>query len=68
MRRAHVGEEVPEIRPGTLLAGDPVRVACGQGSLILEDVQPEGRPIMPADAWRHGLPREHIRLGEAAPV
>lgn len=67
VRRARIGEDVPEIRPGTLLAGDPVRVACGQGSLILEEVQPEGRPVMPADAWRRGLPRDHVRLGAQAP-
>jgi methionyl-tRNA formyltransferase len=63
VRRALPGEAVPDIRPGTLLAGDPVRVACGQGSLILDEVQPEGRPIMPADDWRRGLPRQHVRLG-----
>lgn len=66
VRRARPGESVPEMRPGTLLAGDPVRVACGEGSLILDEVQPEGRPVMPADAWRHGLPRQHVRLGTGA--
>ena len=48
---------------GTLLPGEWPLVACGQGALALELVQPEGRPIIPADAWRRGLPREHVLLG-----
>jgi methionyl-tRNA formyltransferase len=48
---------------GTLLPGEPPLVACGEGALALDLVQPEGRPVMPADAWRRGLPREHVLLG-----
>lgn len=48
---------------GTLLPGEWPLVACGQGALALELVQPEGRPVMPADAWRRGLPRDHVLLG-----
>jgi methionyl-tRNA formyltransferase len=42
-------------------------VACGLGALALEIVQPEGRPPMPADAWRNGLTRDHILLGDDTP-
>jgi methionyl-tRNA formyltransferase len=63
IRAAHpvAGVDGPLI--GSLLPGDPPLVACGQGALALDLVQPEGRQVMPADAWRRGLPREHILLG-----
>jgi methionyl-tRNA formyltransferase len=63
IRAAHpvAGVDGPLI--GTLLPGEWPSVACGQGALALELVQPEGRPVMPADAWRRGLPREHVLLG-----
>ena len=48
---------------GSVLPGEWPVVACGQGALALELVQPEGKPIMGADAWRRGLPREHVLLG-----
>jgi methionyl-tRNA formyltransferase len=66
IRAAHpvAGIDGPLI--GTLLPGEWPVVACGQGALALELVQPEGRPIMPADAWRRGLPREHVLLGGGA--
>lgn len=51
---------------GALLPGDKPVVACGQGALALDLVQPEGRPVMAADAWRRGLPREHLLLGGGA--
>jgi methionyl-tRNA formyltransferase len=63
IRAAHpvAGVDGPLI--GTLLPGEWPLVACGQGALALELVQPEGKQIMPADAWRRGLPREHVLLG-----
>jgi methionyl-tRNA formyltransferase len=63
IRAAHpvAGVDGPLI--GTLLPGEWPLVACGQGALALELVQPEGRPVMPADAWRRGIPREHVLLG-----
>jgi methionyl-tRNA formyltransferase len=63
IRAAHpvAGVDGPLI--GTLLPGEWPLVACGQGALALELVQPEGRAVIPADAWRHGLPREHVLLG-----
>lgn len=51
--------------PGSLLPGTPPRVGCGSGALVLEVVQPEGRPAMPADAWLRGLPTTTIQLGDA---
>lgn len=53
---------------GALLPGDPPCVACGVGALALEVVQAEGRAAMPADAWRHGLDREHVLLGAGRPA
>jgi methionyl-tRNA formyltransferase len=67
VRRAHPEAGAPPVGPGTLLPGDPVRVATGGGVLVLDQVQPEGRPVMPAEAWRLGLPRQHVRLGTEAP-
>ncbi len=66
IRAAHPMAGVDGPMVGTLLPGDWPLVACGQGALALELVQPEGRPIMPADAWRRGLAREHVLLGGGA--
>jgi methionyl-tRNA formyltransferase len=67
IRAAHpvAGVDGPPI--GALLPGEWPLVACGQGALALEMVQPEGRPAMPADAWRRGLPRDHVLLGSEPP-
>jgi methionyl-tRNA formyltransferase len=63
VRAAHAVAGVDGPLVGTLLPGEWPLVACGQGALALELVQPEGRPVMPADAWRRGLPRDHVLLG-----
>jgi methionyl-tRNA formyltransferase len=63
VRAAHPVAGVDGPLVGTLLPGEWPLVACGQGALALELVQPEGRPVMPADAWRRGLPRDHVLLG-----
>lgn len=63
VRRAHPLAGFDDLPIGSLLPGDPVRVACGRGALALEVVQPEGRPPMDAAAWRHGLQRDHVLLG-----
>jgi methionyl-tRNA formyltransferase len=63
IRAAHPVAGVDGPLVGTLLPGEWPMVACGQGALALELVQPEGRPVMPADAWRRGLPRQHVLLG-----
>jgi methionyl-tRNA formyltransferase len=66
IRAAHpvAGVDGPII--GALLPGEWPLVACGNGALALDLVQPEGRPVMAADAWRRGLPREHVLLGGGA--
>ncbi len=68
IRAAHAVSVVDDVPIGALLPGEWPQVACGQGALALEEVQPEGRARMPADAWRHGLPRDHVLLGGPPPV
>lgn len=46
--------------PGTLTG---TVVACGEGSVELVEVQPEGKAPMPADAWRRGAGARVERLG-----
>ena len=67
IRAAHPIAGVDGALIGALLPGDQPVVACGHGALALDRVQPEGRPVMAADAWRRGLPREHLLLGGGAP-
>jgi methionyl-tRNA formyltransferase len=67
VRRARPVAGVDAVPVGSLLPGDAPCVACGVGALALEVVQPEGRPTMPADAWRRGLAREHVLLGAGRP-
>jgi methionyl-tRNA formyltransferase len=40
---------------GKLLPGKDCIVACGQGSLIIMEVQPEGKPRMAAGDWLRGI-------------
>ena len=68
IRAAHPVAGVDGPLVGTLLPGEWPMVACGQGALALELVQPEGKPVLPADAWRRGLPREHVLLGGTQPA
>jgi len=68
IRAAHPVAGVDGPLVGTLLPGEWPMVACGQGALALELVQPEGRAVLPADAWRRGLPREHVLLGGTPPA
>lgn len=67
VRAAHPVAGVDDLPIGALLPGEWPQVACGQGALALDEVQPEGRARMPADAWRRGLPREHVLLGGPPP-
>jgi hypothetical protein len=67
VRRARPMPGFDDVPIGAILPGDVPRVACGVGALALEIVQPEGRPTMPADAWRRGLAREHVLLGAGRP-
>jgi len=41
--------------PGELLPGSRLAVACGQGALVLDEVQPEGKKRMPGEAYACGL-------------
>lgn len=68
VRRARPSRGVDDVPIACLLPGPEPRIACGTGALTLEVVQPEGRPTMPADAWRRGLAREHVILGAVAPL
>lgn len=68
IRRGHPVEGFDDVPVGALLPGQPPCVACGVGGLALDVVQPEGRPVMSADAWRRGLARDHILLGAAPPA
>ena len=53
----------PDRRPGDVLPGAPVSIVTGLGLLVLDEVQPAGRPIMAADAWRNGIQDSRVRLG-----
>ncbi len=63
VRRAHPGTGVAEVPIGLVVPGDPPEVACGGGSLVLDEVQPEGRGRMTGADWRRGIPRQHVLLG-----
>ena len=67
IRRARPVAGVDDVPIGAILPGAQPCVACGAGALELEIVQPQGRPTMPAEAWRRGLAREHILLGTGRP-
>jgi methionyl-tRNA formyltransferase len=63
VRRAHPGTGVGEVPVGLVVPGNPPEVACGGGSLVLDEVQPEGRGRMSGADWRRGIPRQHVLLG-----
>jgi methionyl-tRNA formyltransferase len=67
VRAARPAAGVSGVPIGALLPGAWPEVACGEGALLLESVQPAGKPAMPADAWRRGLQRDHVLLGAAPP-
>lgn len=66
VRAAHPVAGVSDVPIAALIPGPEPRVACGQGALVLDMVQAEGRPAMPGPDWRRGLQRDHVLLG--APV
>ena len=66
VRQARAVAGVSGVPVGSVLPGEPPRVAAGSGALELEVVQPEGRPAMPAGDWRRGQ-RDHLLLGTSAP-
>jgi methionyl-tRNA formyltransferase len=56
IHRAHAGPSSRPARPGTFVAAstEGLEVACGEGSLWLEEVQPEGRRRMSAAEFLAG--------------
>ena len=52
--RADVASGVDVDGPPGSFADDGVTVAAGDGALRLVEVQPEGKPVQRADAWRNG--------------
>jgi methionyl-tRNA formyltransferase len=67
VRAARPAPGVSGVPIGSLLPGDWPEVACGEGALLLESVQPAGKAAMPGDAWRRGLQRDHVLFGTAPP-
>ncbi len=70
--RARVAEvaapgAAPAAAPGTVLglAGDALHVACGEGVLALEEVQPASKRRMPAAQFAQARPLAGQRLGPA---
>ena len=64
--RAAVLDETSEEKPGTVLGTSPagIRVAAGEGVLLLTGVQPEGKKEMDAAAYLRGYAiKEGERLG-----
>jgi methionyl-tRNA formyltransferase len=49
--RAHAAAGT--LAPGTI--DEQARLGTAVGILVLDEVQPEGKPVMPANAWRVGL-------------
>ena len=47
-------------KPGEILPGQWLTVACGQGSLMLTEVQPEGKKKMSGEAYACGLGKDTI--------
>ena len=63
----HAGDGVDDVPIGALLPASRRAWHAELAALALEIVQPEGRPTMPADAWRRGLCREHVLVGAGRP-
>lgn len=63
IRASLVLEETSQQRPGLILDLNKqgIVVACGQGSLLLQQLQPEGKSMMDAGAFVRGY---HPELGE----
>ena len=65
VRRARVVPQGTEVPPPGVIDADRLVVGAGDGGLELDEVQPEGRPVQSASAWRNGARlRPGERLGE----
>lgn len=67
--RVHTSDIAVTARPGTILAcqkGEGIQVACGDGSVFIDEVQFEGKKMMSADAYLAGHRLETgVVLGDA---
>jgi len=66
IRASLVLDQESDAEPGTILSADKqgLIVACGQGCLLLQQVQPEGKALMEAGAFVRGYhPTPGERLG-----
>ncbi|MDR9437074.1 MAG: methionyl-tRNA formyltransferase [Thiohalophilus sp.] len=56
--QAEAQPQAPDATPGTVLSTDVdgIAVACGEGSLLLQQIQPAGSKAMSAAAFLHGRP------------
>ena len=57
----YVGPDEGGGTPGEVLALKPLRVACGNGSIVLERIKPEGRGEQPAEAFLAG---NDVKIGQ----
>lgn len=63
IHRAHVVPGATDQPPGTVLAGEGLRVACGEGVVELDEVQEAGRKRQDAATWLGGRGRERAAAG-----
>jgi methionyl-tRNA formyltransferase len=65
--RAHVGDSASSAAPGSVLGARPLVIACGEGTLELQEVQMEGRKRIPAGDFANGQRlTENEKLGEGS--
>lgn len=51
--------------PGTVISTDPLTVACGEGAVVVEELQLEGKKRMDAKSFLIGHPmNKNVQLGE----
>lgn len=67
--RPRAGEGTGSGAPGTVLSLDPLAVACGDGALVLDEVQPAGRrPMGPEEFLRGHAVDVGARFERVAPT
>ncbi len=63
--KARVGDAAASVAPGSVLGARPLLIACGEGTLELQEVQMEGRKRIPAGDFANGQRlTENEKLGE----
>jgi methionyl-tRNA formyltransferase len=69
IHRAHTEVSPPTAPPGTVLrAGEGIAVATGEGTLVLDELQLEGRKRLSAAEFARGAVKVGMVLGERAAV